>query len=221
MCYVYVVLRCCSFLLQRRKQTSSSSESERVQAGPGGRGEPLFLRPISVRPVRLLRVWVSKGLTQAQTLNSKGWEFSCPYNCIGSLPESLTQGLLIGQLLVGGLGVLRFWTQMYPTAAKHNDCLFCRLSGRLWSFRLLRVFSCFATVTHISSKSGRVRPSVKFIMRNYVLCLFSFKVLLLFATTEKTTISSSESERVRPGWCTRRVCSPARDRRIITVGSSS
>ena len=28
------------------------------------------------------------------------------YTCIGSLPESLTQGLLVGKLLVGGLGVL-------------------------------------------------------------------------------------------------------------------
>ena len=40
-----------------------------------------------------------------QTLNSKGWEFSCPYNFVGSLPESFTQGLLVGKLLVGGLGV--------------------------------------------------------------------------------------------------------------------
>ena len=38
-------------------------------------------------------------------LNSKGWKFSCPYNFIGSLPEGLTQGLLVGKLLVGGLGV--------------------------------------------------------------------------------------------------------------------
>ena len=30
---------------------------------------------------------------------------SCPLNLIGSLPESLTQGLLVGKLLVGGLGV--------------------------------------------------------------------------------------------------------------------
>ena len=37
--------------------------------------------------------------------NSKGWEFSCPYNFIGSLPESSTRGLLVGKLLVGGLGV--------------------------------------------------------------------------------------------------------------------
>ena len=41
-----------------------------------------------------------------QTLNSKGWEFTCPLNFIGGLPESLTQGLLIGKLLVCGLGVL-------------------------------------------------------------------------------------------------------------------
>ena len=45
------------------------------------------------------RVWLK------QTLNSKGWAFSCPYNSIGGLPESSTQGLLAGKLLVGGLGV--------------------------------------------------------------------------------------------------------------------
>ena len=58
----------------------------------------------TIRPVHLLRVWVSEGLTQADS-NSKGWEFSCPYNCIGCLPESSTRGLLVGRLLVGGLGV--------------------------------------------------------------------------------------------------------------------
>ena len=35
----------------------------------------------------------------------RGWEFSCPFNFIRGLPESLTQGLLIGKLLTGGLGV--------------------------------------------------------------------------------------------------------------------
>ena len=56
-----------------------------------------------VRPVRLLRVRVSVGLKQ--TLQFKGWEFSCLYNSIGSLPESSTRGLLVGKLLIGGLGV--------------------------------------------------------------------------------------------------------------------
>ena len=42
-----------------------------------------------------------------QTLDSKGREFSCPMNFIGSLPESSTQGLSIGKLLIGGLGALR------------------------------------------------------------------------------------------------------------------
>ena len=37
-------------------------------------------------------------------MHSKGWEFSCPLNFIGGLPESLTPGLLVGKLLVG-LGV--------------------------------------------------------------------------------------------------------------------
>ena len=40
-----------------------------------------------------------------QTLDFKGWEFPCPYDFIGSLPESSTQGLLVGKLLVGGPGV--------------------------------------------------------------------------------------------------------------------
>ena len=38
----------------------------------------------------------------------KGWEFSCPYNFIGSLPESSTQELLVGKLSVGGLGVISY-----------------------------------------------------------------------------------------------------------------
>ena len=45
------------------------------------------------------RVWLK------QTLNSEGWEFPCPLNLIGSLPESSTRGLLVGKLLVGGLAV--------------------------------------------------------------------------------------------------------------------
>ena len=47
-----------------------------------------------------------QGVGLKQTLNSKGWELSYPNNCIGSLPESLTQGLLVGKLLIGGLGVI-------------------------------------------------------------------------------------------------------------------
>ena len=55
------------------------------------------------------RVWLK------QTLNSKGWEFPCPSNFIGSLPESLTQGLLVGKLLVGGLGVRNNFVPREPT----------------------------------------------------------------------------------------------------------
>ena len=40
-----------------------------------------------------------------QNLDSKGWKFPCPLNLIGGLPGRLTQGLLVGKLLVGGLGV--------------------------------------------------------------------------------------------------------------------
>ena len=40
-------------------------------------------------------------------MHSKGWEFSCPFNFIGGLPESLTPGLVVGQLLIGRLAVGR------------------------------------------------------------------------------------------------------------------
>ena len=36
----------------------------------------------------------------------KGGNSHVRKSCIGSLPESLTRGLLVGNLLVGGLGVL-------------------------------------------------------------------------------------------------------------------
>ena len=39
------------------------------------------------------------------TVPLRAVEFSCPLNFTGCLPESLTQGLLIGKLLIGGLGV--------------------------------------------------------------------------------------------------------------------
>ena len=48
-----------------------------------------------------------------QTLNSKGWEFSCPWTLIGGLPESLTQGFSVGKLLIGGPGVKRFRGLLY------------------------------------------------------------------------------------------------------------
>ena len=53
---------------------------------------------------RFQRFWLK------QTLNSKGLEVSCLLNFIGSLPESLTQGLLVGKLLIGGLGVRAYMT---------------------------------------------------------------------------------------------------------------
>ena len=46
-----------------------------------------------------------EGFDSSRLLILKGWEFSCPYNFTGNLPEDLTQGLLVGKLLVGGLGV--------------------------------------------------------------------------------------------------------------------
>ena len=64
---------------------------------------------------RFQRVWLK------QTLNSEGWELSYPYNCIGSLPESLTQGLLVGKLLIGGLGVAPGWiAQAAPTGLSES-----------------------------------------------------------------------------------------------------
>ena len=48
-----------------------------------------------------------KLLSMPDGLVIKGWEFECPYNFIGSLPESLTQGLLVGKHLIGGLGVMK------------------------------------------------------------------------------------------------------------------
>ena len=57
-----------------------------------------------LHPVHLLRVSISRGFDSSK-LESKGWEFSCPWNLIGSLPENVTQELLVGKLLVGGMGV--------------------------------------------------------------------------------------------------------------------
>ena len=39
--------------------------------------------------------------------------FSCPLNFIGGLPEDLTRGLLVGNLLVGGLGVVAIVTVVF------------------------------------------------------------------------------------------------------------
>ena len=100
-------------------------------------------RNVRLRPVRLLRVWVSEGLTQ--TLNSKGWEFSCPYNFIGSLPESLTQGLLVGKLLVGGLGVTR-------------TCHFCGCRARRGDSRGLDKSSPYASPSR-GAEVARLRKS--------------------------------------------------------------
>ena len=83
-----------------------------VLLGAGREGWPRVAgEVVSLRPVRLFRAWISEGLTQADS--SKGWEFSCLLNLTGSLPESLTQGLLIGKLLIGGLGVPGFRVNGY------------------------------------------------------------------------------------------------------------
>ena len=74
-----------------------------------------------LRPVRLLGVSISEGLTQTNSyVILKGGNYvSYPYNCIGSLPESLTQGFLVGKLLVGGLGVLQ---SGLPGRCSHYAC---------------------------------------------------------------------------------------------------
>ena len=46
-----------------------------------------------------------RGFDSKKLLILRGGELPYPYNCIGRLPESLTQGLLAGKLVVGGLGV--------------------------------------------------------------------------------------------------------------------
>ena len=52
---------------------------------------------LPLRPISLLTLWICEGLTRAE-----GVEFSCPY---GEFPESLSQAMLVGVMLVGGLGV--------------------------------------------------------------------------------------------------------------------
>ena len=46
-----------------------------------------------------------RGFDSSRLLILRGGKFLCPLNLIGGLPESLTQGLLVGKLLVGGPGV--------------------------------------------------------------------------------------------------------------------
>ena len=46
-----------------------------------------------------------RGFDSSRLLILRGGNSHVRRNLIGSLPESLTQGLLIGKLLVGGLGV--------------------------------------------------------------------------------------------------------------------
>ena len=71
-----------------------------------------------------------RGFDSSKTLNCKGREFSCPLNLIGSLLESLTQRLLVGKLLVGGLyccwrselGAARTWPpQMSPQTPRTKN----------------------------------------------------------------------------------------------------
>ena len=57
---------------------------------------------------RLLRGSGFRGFDSSRLLILRGGNSSCPLNFIGSLPESLTQGLLVGKLLVGGLGVFAY-----------------------------------------------------------------------------------------------------------------
>ena len=80
------------------------------------------------------------GFDSGRLLNSKGWEFSCPLNFVGSLLESLTQGLLIGKLLIGGLGIL--WRELKPkhpetfaspnTQSVSSFCFLLECSRKFW-----------------------------------------------------------------------------------------
>ena len=55
---------------------------------------------------------------------------NCQLNCIGSLPESLTQELLVGKLLVGGLGVLATEARPSLAAPRQGEILGARRRRR-------------------------------------------------------------------------------------------
>ena len=129
-------------------------------------------RVVRIRPVRLLRVWVSEGWLK-QTLNSKGWEFSCPLNFIGSLPESLTRGLLVGKLLVGGLGVATAGGQTYGTPRWwRHDVPECRY---VW----LTIICSHNIVCRIASNGLKVQPKVTLWCIVYMVVCASFTHTLL------------------------------------------
>ena len=98
-----------------------------------------------------------RGAWLTQTLNSQGWEFSCPLNLIVSLLESLTQGLLTGKLLVGGLGVV--WTDTWTCSCPRSQTTACLQSG------LGQAASMAAYLPKIrkngTCKLGKWKPSLK------------------------------------------------------------
>ena len=55
-----------------------------------------------------------RGFDSSRLLILTGGNYHNKSNLIGSLPESLTQGLLVGKLLIGGLGVYETETYTYP-----------------------------------------------------------------------------------------------------------
>ena len=63
---------------------------------------------LAVRPISLLTLWISEvGLEH--NLNFKGWNSQAHRDFLGNFMESLTQTILLGTMLVGGLGVLEAW----------------------------------------------------------------------------------------------------------------
>ena len=62
-----------------------------------------------IRPILVLTLWTSEGLTQAILISRGGIPMS-----IGAFPESLSQAMLVGVMLVGGLGVLYTYNAILP-----------------------------------------------------------------------------------------------------------
>ena len=63
---------------------------------------------IYIRPISLLTLWIS-GVRLEHNLNLKGWDVHVPRDFLGIFPESLTQAMLVGTMLIGRLGVKNNW----------------------------------------------------------------------------------------------------------------
>ena len=59
------------------------------------------VQPVLIRPISILRLWISEGLTLKQNFNIKGWNSHVHRN----FPDVSSQAILAGIILVGRLGV--------------------------------------------------------------------------------------------------------------------